>query len=96
MNQLKKASVGLSLAITVGLLYSLCGMAVTIFPNAIAAALNLVVHSLNMALLTDSPPTLTVAGFAMGLLGIMTYSFIAGYLYALVYNFVAGKQAIGK
>ena len=89
MNRLNPAATGLSLAITVGLLYLLCALVAAIAPGALSAAFGLVVHSVNIAPLTQQVPPVRLPIVLMGLLVIMTYSFIAGSLFAVVNNVLA-------
>lgn len=91
MNRINKVGVASSLAITVGLLYALCGVVVAIAPDALGAALGVVAHGLNTTMLTQSAPPMSLARFLAGLLAIMVYAFVAGYLYALVHNLIARR-----
>lgn len=89
MHKISKSAVAASLAITVGLLYSLCGVVVAIAPGALGAALRIIAHGLNTSVLAQSAPPMSVVAFLLGLLTITAYSFVAGYLYALVHNLFA-------
>ena len=86
MNRINPARTGLSLAITVGLLYVLCALAVAIAPGSLSAALGLVAHGLNIAPLTQSVAPISLSAVLVGLLALMVYSFIAGLLFGLANN----------
>lgn len=89
MHKISKSTVAASLALTVGLLYSLCGVVVAVAPGALGAALRIIAHGLNISVLAQSVPTMSFAAFLLGLLTVTVYSFVAGYLYALVHNLFA-------
>ena len=86
MNRLNPVATGLSLAITVGLLYLLCALMVALAPGALSTALGLVTHGLNIAPLTQQVAPISLPAVLLGLLATMAYSFIAGLLFALVNN----------
>ena len=92
MNRLNPVISGLSLAITVGLLYLLCALAVVIAPGALSAAFGLVVHGLNLAPLMQQIPPISLPAVLIGLLAIMAYSFIAGLLFGWVNNIFARSR----
>lgn len=89
MNSLNPVRTGLSLAITVGLLYVLCALVVAIAPDALSAALGLVAHGLNIAPLIVQAAPVSLRAVLFGLLALMTYSFIAGLLFGVVNNQLA-------
>ena len=91
MNQLSKTRVASSLAITVALLYALCGLVVLIAPSAFAAVLEVVAHGLNIDVLLQTAPDMSFLKCLAGLLVITLYFFVAGYLYAAVHNFFARR-----
>ena len=86
MTRINPAKLGLSLAVTVGLLYLLCALAVAIAPGSLAAALGLVTHGLNIAPLTQSVAPISLSAVLGGLLALTAYGFIAGLLFGLVNN----------
>lgn len=92
MNRLSPAATGLSVAITVGLLYLLCALMVVIAPGALSVAFGLVVHGLNIVPLTQQVPPISLPAVLVGLLAILVYSFIAGLLFGLVNNLLARSQ----
>ncbi|MER2165919.1 MULTISPECIES: DUF5676 family membrane protein [Stenotrophomonas] len=92
MNRLNPITTGLSLAITVGLLYLMCALVVAFAPGAFMAALGLVAHSLNLAPLMQQVAPMSLTAVLVGLLVIMAYSFIAGLLFGLVNNAFARSR----
>ena len=92
MNRLNPITIGLSLAITVGLLYLLCALAVAFAPGALMAALSLVAHGLNLAPLMQQVAPITLPAVLVGLLALMAYSFIGGLLFGLVNNALARSR----
>ena len=86
MNRINPARLGLSLAITIGLLYGLCALTVAIAPGSLATALGLVTHGLNIAPLTQSVSPISLSAVLVGLLALMAYGFVAGLLFGLVNN----------
>ena len=91
MNRINPARLGISLAITVGLLYLLCALMVAIAPGSLSAALGLVAHGINIAPLTQLVAPISLSAALVGLLAVMAYSFIAGLLFGLVNN--AGQRS---
>lgn len=93
MNPPSPAATGLSLAITLGLLYVACALVVAIAPGALSAGFGLVVHSLDLAPLMRQVPPMRLSIVLMGLVVIMAYGFVAGLLFGLVSNAVARVRA---
>jgi hypothetical protein len=92
MNRLNPVAIGLSLAITVGLLFVLCALAVAIAPGALVVGLTLVTHGLNLTPLTRQVAPLTLSSVLVGLLAVMAVSFVTGLLFALVSNLLTKSR----
>lgn len=92
MNRLNPVTTGLSLAITIGLLYLLCALIVAVAPGPSMALLGMMAHGLNIAPLTQQVPPMTLAGLLISLLFIMAYSFLAGLLFCWTSNALTRKQ----
>lgn len=86
MNALNPFIVGVSLSATVVVLYWLCALAVWIAPGGVAAALNLVAHSMNLAPLFQQAAGIRLPTLLGGTLVLAIYFFIAGWLFAWIYN----------
>lgn len=86
-NRIHPARLGLSLAVTLGVLYLLCALLSAVAPAAWATALGVVAHGLNMV---ASAQQLAPAGplhVLAGALVIMGCSAFAGLLFAWIQNF---------
>ena len=80
---------GAALSITVGLLYVACAVLAMLVPDAIPRALGVVVHGLNIAAISGPAPATTVAVVAAGLVYVLLYTFLAGWLFGAVRNALA-------
>ena len=80
---------GAALSITVGLLYLACAVVAMLVPDLIPRILETVVHGLNIRALTALTPSTSVAGVAGGLVYVVLYCFLAGWLFGAVRNGLA-------
>lgn len=92
MNRLNPVFTGLSLAITVGVLYLLCALVVALAPGALMTALGVVAHGLNLTPLTQQVVPISLPAVLVGLLAMMAYSFLAGLLFGGVNNLLAHSR----
>lgn len=79
----RPVSYGLTLAVTVGLLYLACAAIVALVPGALAAALSLVLHGLSLSLSPAPVEELTWTGLFLGTLTLVAYAFAAGAVFGL-------------
>lgn len=84
---------GAALSITVGLLYIACAIVAMAVPDALARALTVVVHGLNIGGLTAPIPPTSIGAVIVGLVYIALYTFIAGWLFGAVRNAMARAAA---
>ena len=77
-------SYALTLAVTVGVLYLACAVVVALVPGALAAALRLVLHGLNLSLSPAAVEGMTWSRVLLGTLAIGAYAFIAGGVFGFV------------
>ena len=91
MSRLNPMGIGLTLAITAGLLYLLCALVVAVFPGALSAVFSLVVHDFNVAPLAEQVAPMSLAKVLFGWLAITGYGFVAGLLFAVVNNLLAQR-----
>jgi hypothetical protein len=84
MSQLTPLRTGAAFAVTVGILYVACLVAVWIAPGLVLAVFATWVHGLNLEPLTANPPPLDLSRALLGLLLISAYFFIAGAVYGVV------------
>ena len=82
---------GVALAATIGLLYLACAIVAMLSPGAIPAALDVVVHGLEIGSLTRNVSPTTAGEVGAGLLYVIAYSFIAGTLYGSIRNALARR-----
>jgi hypothetical protein len=90
MNKLKPITVGMTLSATVVVLYLLCALAVWIAPGSVAAVLNLVAHSVNLAPLFQQAAEMSLPSLLGGTLVLAIYFFVTGWLFAWIYNRLIG------
>lgn len=84
---------GAALSITMGLLYLACALVTLAAPEAIARALTVVVHGLNLASVTSPIPATDPGAILVGLVFVALYAFIAGALFGAVRNALARAVA---
>lgn len=91
MNKLNPWQAGTALALTAAILYIVCVMAFTFWPDAALAFVNGWIHGIDLNLLRPANvKPLTAGMFFYGLSGILITGFVIGALYAVMYNF-AGR-----
>ena len=76
---------GFALAFTSGIVYSLCALAVRLWPTQTLRFFNDWFHGVDLSSLIN-PKFLTFGVFIRGLVEIMLFAYLAGLLYALIYN----------
>lgn len=77
-------SYALTLAMTVGVLYLACAVVVALVPGALAAALGLVLHGLNLSFSAAAVEGMTWSRVLFGTLALGAYAFIAGGVFGFV------------
>ncbi len=87
MDTIKPWVTGAALAVTVGMVYLVCALAVALFPDGTLAFFNTWLHGLDLTLL-KRPATqpLTAAEWIYGFVSAVTASFLAGALYGWARN----------
>ena len=89
MERLNPWILGFTAAITFSTVFTVCALAVVLFPDGTVNFFNAWFHGLDLTLL--KPPggrPLTLGQFAYGLIGVAATSFVVGTLFAAVYNLV--------
>lgn len=89
MERLNPWLLGCTAAITFSIVFSVCALAVTLFPDGTVNFFNAWFHGLDLALLR--PPggrPLTFGQFFYGLVGVVVTSFAVGTLFAAVHNWI--------
>ncbi len=92
MKPLSPLGYGVALAITVGILYLSCAVVSMIAPAALADAIDVVAHGVNISPLTDNVAPVKLGDVIIGLLYIGCYSFVAGVLFGAIRNRMAGTS----
>jgi hypothetical protein len=84
---------GAALAVTVGVVYVVCAVAVTLFPDGTLAFFNTWLHGVDLTLV-KRPATnaLTAGEWIYGFVSAVTASFLAGALYGWARNLFGGRK----
>jgi len=84
---------GAALAVTVGIVYIVCAIAVALFPDGTLAFFNTWLHGVDLTLV-KRPATkpLTAAEWIYGFVSAVTASFLAGALYGWARNLFSGRK----
>ena len=88
INRVKFASAG---SLTMGIIYIVCRIFVSIAPSAVSKLLSLWIHMFNIEQLTISP-NFTISAFVSGLLSAMILSYIAVWIFAAIYNKLVSRK----
>ncbi|RJQ49297.1 MAG: hypothetical protein C4528_00895 [Gammaproteobacteria bacterium] len=82
---------GVSLALTFGVLYSICAAAFALWPETAFAFFNAWFHGMDLRLLQpEGGRAVTLNGYFYGLIGILITAYVAGVVFALLYNWLNG------
>ena len=87
MERLNPWIIGCAASITFSIVFTVCALAVALFPDDTISFFNAWFHGLDLTLL--KPPggrPLTFGQFFYGLLGVVAMSFVVGTLFAAVHN----------
>ncbi len=93
MNRIDPLTVGSATAITFSIVFTVCALAVALFPDGTISFFNTWFHGLDLNLL--KPPggrPLTINQFFYGLVGVAATSFLVGTLFAAVYNLIRPRR----
>lgn len=89
MDRLNPWIIGAAATITFSIVFTVCALAVALFPDGTVSFFNAWFHGLDLNLL--KPPggrPLTFGQFFYGLVGVAATSFVVGTLFAAVYNLI--------
>lgn len=84
---------GAALSATAGLLYLACALVAMAVPDVIARSVAAIVHGLNIGSLTASAPSTSLPTALGGLLFVVLYAFVAGWLFGALRNSFARAGA---
>ena len=82
---------GLSLAVTVAVLYLACAVVVAFAPESMVVAARLIVHGLNVSGIEPGPHGLSWSAVAAGTSVTASYAFVAGTLFGFVHRWIGGE-----
>jgi hypothetical protein len=91
MNRLNPVGLGLAAAIAIAVLSAVCAMLVAITPGAMVTIFQRWWHGLDVRLLANTAPPMTVGGVLTGLVTIAAFAFVVSYLFAVINNLVARR-----
>jgi len=84
---------GAALAVTVGIIYVVCAVAVALFPDGTLAFFNTWLHGVDLTLVKrPATKALTAAEWIYGFLSAVTASFLAGALYGWARNLFSERK----
>ena len=88
--ELNKNKFGLALAGTMGIAYAVCAIFVAFAPELALRFLGWMVHLLNLETVTTVQ--ITFGSFLGGLIPILFYSYLVGWVFSWMYNAFLGKR----
>lgn len=91
MNPMNPLGVGLTFAITTAVLNIACAALVAIAPGQMVAIFQSWWHGLDVTMLANAAPPLTLQSVAIGLITITAFAFVVGFLFAVIGNLVSRK-----
>ena len=92
MQPVQPLRIGLTLALTAGLLSLACAMLVALSPEGMVNIFQSWWHGLDVTRLAVDAPPMTWTGVASGLFSLMVFAFLAGSLFGYVYNLVGRRR----
>lgn len=91
MNRMNPVGLGLTLAITTAVLSLACAGLVALAPSQMVAVFQSWWHGLDVTMLANTAPPVTVQSVAIGLITITAFAFVVGFLFAVIGNLVSRK-----
>lgn len=91
MNRLNPVGLGLTFAVTTAVLSLACAALVAIAPGQMVAVFQSWWHGMDVTMLANTAPPITLQSVAIGSITISTFSFAVGFLFAIVGNLVSRK-----
>lgn len=96
MDRLNPLVTGLTLALTVALMYATCAAAFALWPQPTLGFFNAWFHGLDITALPSGGKPFTFGLFLYGFAGLTAYGFVIGALYALIHNLIRPWVGSGK
>jgi len=91
MNRINPVGLGLTVAVTTAVLSAVCAALVTIAPGPMMAIFQSWWHGLDVTMLANTAPPVTLQSVASGLITITACAFLVGFLFAVINNLLARK-----
>jgi hypothetical protein len=92
MSQAKPSIVGSTISLTVGVGYTLCAIAVALFPGLSYNLLSSLSHGANVSSLEPQVGAFTFGSYVISLVALMVWGFAVGAFYSSVYNYLSSKS----
>ena len=96
MNRITPTALGLTLAITAALLNLVCAGLVAVAPDATMTIFQSWWHGIDVSMLANESPSMTLKSVIVGLITISAFAFIVGFVFGVANNMVAGRMASSK
>lgn len=94
MNRINPLQFAIATTLTFLLMYVVCAVAVSLFPDGTLNFVNAWFHNLDLNLLKPAGGRpLTLSQFIAGAAGVVVVAFPAGFVLASVYDFLLGRSA---
>lgn len=94
MNRINPPQFAIAITLTFLLLYVICAVAITLFPDGTVSFFNAWFHGLDLNLMRPSGgKPLTLSQFITGAVGVVVVAFPAGFVLASVYDFLLGRTS---
>jgi len=91
MNRMNPVGLGLTAAITTAVLSAACAALVAIAPGQMMAIFQSWWHGLDVTMLANTAPPVTLQSVAIGLITISAFAFVVGFLFAAIGNLVSRR-----
>ena len=91
MNRFDPLVLGLTAAVTTALLSAICAVLVAISPGSMVAIFQSWWHGLDVSMLANTAPPMTLQSVAIGLITITAFAFVVGFLFAVIGNLISRK-----
>jgi hypothetical protein len=91
MSQSKASIIGSTVSLTVGVGYTICAIAVALFPAAFYSFLQNLFHGANVSSLQAQESAFTFGSYFTSLVVLMVWGFALGAFYSAVYNSLSSK-----
>jgi hypothetical protein len=92
LSQAEPSIVGSTVSLAVGVGYTLCAIAVALFPGLSYNFLSSLSHGANVSSLQPQEGAFTFGSYIISLVALMVWGFAVGAFYSSVFNFLTSKR----